>query len=113
MKKIFLFFAFISIIAQAQTAKGVKIGYIDMEYILEKVPDYADALNQLEQKAQNWKQEIETKRTALTTLKESLKTERVLLTKELIEERLKQRKHLKMQKQLRRLILHILNVKGY
>ena len=87
MKKIFLFFAFISIIAQAQTAKGVKIGYIDMEYILEKVPDYADALNQLEQKAQNWKQEIETKRTALTTLKESLKTERVLLTKELIEER--------------------------
>ena len=87
MKKIFLFFAFLSIIAHAQTAKGVKIGYIDMEYILEKVPDYADALNQLEQKAQNWKQEIETKRTALNTLKESLKTERVLLTKELIEER--------------------------
>jgi Skp family chaperone for outer membrane proteins len=58
-----------------------------MEYILEKVPDYAEALNQLEQKAQNWKQEIEAKRTALNTLKESLKTERVLLTKELIEER--------------------------
>ena len=87
MKKIFLFFAFLSILAHAQTAKGVKIGYIDMEYILEKVPDYADALNQLELKAQNWKQEIETKRTALNTLKESLKTERVLLTKELIEER--------------------------
>jgi Skp family chaperone for outer membrane proteins len=87
MKKIFLFFTFLSIIAQAQTARGVKIGYIDMEYILEKVPDYAEALNQLEQKAQNWKQEIEAKRTALNTLKESLKTERVLLTKELIEER--------------------------
>lgn len=87
MKKIFLFFTFISILTQAQTARGVKIGYIDMEYILEKVPDYADALNQLEQKAQNWKQEIETKKTALNTLKENLKTERVLLTKELIEER--------------------------
>jgi Skp family chaperone for outer membrane proteins len=65
----------------------VKIGYIDMEYILEKVPDYADAINQLEQKAQKWKQEIETKRNEVNTLKDNLKTERVLLTKELIEER--------------------------
>ena len=87
MKKIVVFLFFCSIIAPAQTAKGVKIGYIDMEYILEKVPDYAEALNQLEQKAQKWKQEIETKRTALTTLKESLKTELILLTKELIVER--------------------------
>lgn len=87
MKKIVVFLFFISIIASAQTAKGVKIAYIDMEYILEKVPDYADALNQLELKAQKWKQEIETKRTELTTLKENLKTERILLTKELIEER--------------------------
>lgn len=87
MKKIVVFLFFISFIASAQTAKGVKIAYIDMEYILEKVPDYAEALNQLELKAQKWKQEIETKRTELTTLKENLKSERILLTKELIEER--------------------------
>jgi Skp family chaperone for outer membrane proteins len=87
MKKLFLLISFFSIIANAQTARGVKIGYIDMEYILEKVPDYADAMNQLEQKAQKWKQEIETKRNEITILKDNLKTERVLLTKELIEER--------------------------
>lgn len=87
MKKLFLFLSFISIIANAQTARGVKIGYIDMEYILEKVPDYADAMNQLEQKAQKWKQEIDTKRNEITILKDNLKIERVLLTKELIEER--------------------------
>jgi Skp family chaperone for outer membrane proteins len=58
-----------------------------MEYILEKVPDYAEANNQLEQKAQKWKQEIEVKKTEITKLKDALKTERVLLTKELIEER--------------------------
>ena len=87
MKKLFLLISFLSIVAQAQTARGVRIGYIDMEYILEKVPDYADAMNQLEQKAQKWKQEIETKRTSLNVLKDNLKTERVLLTKELIEER--------------------------
>jgi len=68
-------------------SRGIKVGYIDMEYILEKVPDYAEAKNQLEQKAEKWKQEIETKKGDINKLKEALKTERVLLTKELIEER--------------------------
>lgn len=87
MRKLFLLISFLAIASQAQTARGVKIGYIDMEFILEKVPDYAEAINQLEQKAQKWKQEIETKNAAVTVLKNELKTERVLLTKELIEER--------------------------
>ena len=67
--------------------RGVKIGYIDMEYILEKVPDYAQAKNLLEEKAQKWKQEIEEKKLEIVKLKETLKSEKVLLTKELIEER--------------------------
>jgi Skp family chaperone for outer membrane proteins len=68
-------------------SRGIKVGYIDMEYILEKVPDYAEAKNQLEQKAEKWKQEIETKKNDIAKLKEALNTEKVLLTKELIEER--------------------------
>ena len=44
-----------------------------MEYILEKVPDYANALNQLEQKAQKWKQEIEVKRNEIDKLKNKIK----------------------------------------
>ena len=87
MKKLFFILTLISLTSYAQTARGVKIGYIDMEYILEKVPDYADAINQLEQKAQKWKQEVEAKKTEINKLKDALKTERVLLTKELIEER--------------------------
>jgi Skp family chaperone for outer membrane proteins len=87
MKKLLFIMALLSFTAYAQTARGVKIGYIDMEYILEKVPDYAEANNQLEQKAQKWKQEIEVKKAEISKIKESLKTERVLLTKELIEER--------------------------
>ena len=68
-------------------SKGVKIGYIDMEYILQNVPDYSEAKSQLEQKAQKWKQDIEAKKVDLAKLKDALKTERVLLTKELIDER--------------------------
>lgn len=76
----------VSVAIQAQS-RGVKIGYIDMEYILQNVPDYNEAKNQLEQKAQKWKQEIETKKNEVSRLKDLLATERVLLTKELIEER--------------------------
>ena len=87
-KHIFLLLIMMSIssIVHAQS-RGVKIGYIDMEYILQNVPDYNEAKNQLEQKAQKWKQEIETKKNEITRLKELLPTERVLLTKELLEER--------------------------
>ncbi len=67
--------------------KGVKIGYIDMEYILENVPDYKEASIQLDQKAQKWKEEIEVKKNAITKLKDNLKSEKALLTKELITER--------------------------
>ena len=68
-------------------SRGVKIGYIDMEYILQNVPDYSEAKSQLEQKAQKWKQDIEAKKIEIAKLKDALKTERALLTKELIDER--------------------------
>ena len=67
--------------------RGTKIGYIDMEYILQNVTDYTEAKNQLEQKAQKWKQEIETKKIEINKLKDALKAEKALLTKELIDER--------------------------
>jgi Skp family chaperone for outer membrane proteins len=85
-KTFFIFFLAVTFASIGQT-RGVKIGYIDMEYILQNVPDYTEAKNQLEQKAQLWKQEIETKKNDIARLKEALKTERVLLTKELIEDR--------------------------
>ena len=89
MRKQFLFL-FLSLIvantSQAQT-RTTRIGYIDMEYILENVSDYKEAKAQLELKAQKWKQEIETKKQDINNLKESLKAEKALLTKELISER--------------------------
>jgi Skp family chaperone for outer membrane proteins len=90
MRKGFLFIFLVLIVvntSQAQT-KGTKVGYIDMEYILQNVPDYTEAQNQLEQKAQKWKQEIETKKNEINKLKEALKAEKALLTKGLIEERI-------------------------
>lgn len=89
MRKQFLFIFLALIVAntsQAQT-RTTRIGYIDMEYILENVSDYKEATAQLELKAQKWKQEIEAKKLDINTLKETLKAEKALLTKELIDER--------------------------
>ena len=89
MRKYFLYLFLSLVIVQtinAQT-RGTKVGYIDMEYILQNVPDYTEATIQLEQKAQKWKQEIESKKVELNKIKEALKAEKALLTKELIDER--------------------------
>ncbi len=67
--------------------RGVRIGYIDMEYILESVPEYREATTQLEGKVQRWKQDIEKKQREIDQMKLNLANERVLLTKELITER--------------------------
>ena len=84
-----LFFALVflcfSFITNAQ--RGVRIGYIDMEYILENVPEYTEASVQLDGKVQRWKQDIEKKQKKIDQMKLNLSNERVLLTKELIEER--------------------------
>jgi Skp family chaperone for outer membrane proteins len=88
MKKHFFILVFVLLVSFFVNAqKGVRIGYIDMEYILQNVPDYTDAKNQLEEKAQKWKQEIETKKNEIKKLQDALETEKVLLTKELFEER--------------------------
>ena len=86
-KQFLLFLAILFTSLTFGQAKGVKIGYIDMEYILQNVPSYSEAKNQLELKAQKWKQEIEVKNNEITKLKDALKAEQVLLTKELIAEK--------------------------
>ena len=67
--------------------RGVRIAYVDMEYILENVEEYRDASTQLEAKAQKWKIEIEQKQSIVEQMKNDLMAEKVLLTDQLIAER--------------------------
>ena len=76
---------FVSLAAWSQ--RGVRIGYVDMEYILENVEEYRDATEQLNAKANKWKQEIELKLSKVEQMKKDLASEKVLLTDELILER--------------------------
>ena len=67
--------------------RGVRIAYIDTEYILENVPEYQEATAQLEDKAQKWKNEIQAKLTVVEQKRKDLSNEKALLTNELIDER--------------------------
>jgi len=71
----------------AQRVNGARVGYIDMEYILENVTAYQEANTQLEAKAERWKSEIQKKQNTIDQMKKNLSAERVLLTKELVDER--------------------------
>lgn len=67
--------------------RGVRIAYIDTEYILENVPEYQEATGQLEDKAQKWKNEIQSKLATVEQKRKDLSNEKALLTAELIDER--------------------------
>ncbi len=86
--KLFFIGFFITVTLSVSAQKSnIRIGYVDTEYILENVPEYTDALSQLNQKVQKWKSEIDLKLRDIDKKKLDLRNERVLLTKELIEER--------------------------
>jgi len=85
--KILILIVALAITSIATAQRGVRIGYIDMEYILENVPEYQEASIQLDGKIQQWKKDIEKRLQEVDQMKLDLSNERVLLTKELIEER--------------------------
>ncbi|MFS4467006.1 OmpH family outer membrane protein [Maribacter sp. 2210JD10-5] len=85
-KVLFLLVAFFGV-AVAVAQRGVRIAYVDMEYILENVEEYRDATEQLGTKVQKWKVEIEQKQSKVEQMKKDLMAEKVLLTPELISER--------------------------
>ena len=87
MKTKVLFIIVLLVTASASAQRGVRIAYIDMEYILENVDEYKEANSQLNAKAEKWKSEIDEKRGAIEQMRKNLSAEKVLLTKELAQER--------------------------
>jgi len=87
MKKFIILFAALLISSYTFSQRGVRIGYVDTEYILQNLSEYEDTRNQLEEKAKKWKREIENRFSDLENKKEALNAERLLLTEELIKEK--------------------------
>jgi len=89
IKKVLLTSMIVLFISTASFAqRGQKIGYVDLEYILENIPEYAQAQAQLDQKVVKWQQKLDKLKTEIETMKIDLSNEKALLTDALIEERL-------------------------
>ncbi|MBT7656066.1 MAG: OmpH family outer membrane protein [Flavobacteriales bacterium] len=70
-----------------EAQRGARVGYIDMDIILENISEYKKASLLLDQRIEEWKKEIELKKIELKQLQDQLNAERVLLTPELIADR--------------------------
>ena len=87
MTKKVVLFAFILLSIQVIAQKPQRFGYIDMEYILENIPEYTEAETRINAKALTWQRTIDEKQSEIADLKADLRNEKVLLTQELIEEK--------------------------
>ena len=87
MKKIFLCLVLLFSISLSWAQRSQIIAYIDMEYILENVPEYLEAQNTLDAKVVKWQQRLDKQARFIEVLKTDLANEKAILTKDLIEEK--------------------------
>ena len=69
-------------------ANAQKFGYIDTNFILSKMPEYAKAQSEIDQLSGGWQKEVEDMSRNVEALYASFKAEEVLLTEEMKGERL-------------------------
>ncbi|WP_298782473.1 OmpH family outer membrane protein [uncultured Polaribacter sp.] len=101
MKKIFLPIVLLLSVTTFWSQKGQVIAYIDMEYILENVPEYIQAQNTLDSKVAKWRKNLDKQTRHIEVLKTDLANEKAILTKDLIIE--KEEEIAIKQEELRRL----------
>jgi Skp family chaperone for outer membrane proteins len=67
--------------------KPQRVAYVDMNYILENVPEYVNAQSQLDAKVKTWQKKLDDLSGEIDQMRTDLSNEKSLLTKELIRER--------------------------
>lgn len=87
MKKIFLLVVLLFSVTTFWSQRNQTIAYIDMEYILENVPEYIQAQNTLDAKIAKWRKNLDKQARHIEVLKSDLAGEKAILTKDLIEEK--------------------------
>jgi outer membrane protein len=71
-------------------AKSQKFGYIDSDFILNKMPEYKKAQDEIDQLASGWQKEVEDLQKKVDGLYRAYTAEQVLLTEEMKQGRLEE-----------------------
>ncbi len=88
LNKYYLVF-FTLIFVGISDAFAQKFGYVDTNYILSQMPEYAEAKAEIDKISQTWAQEVQDMYKEIEEMEASLKAEEVLLTKEMKDDRYK------------------------
>jgi outer membrane protein len=80
MKKVVLF---LMVIMMAAMASAQKFAYVDTQYILDNIPEFAEAQAQLDELSSQWQKEIETKFAEVDKMYKDYQTQSVLLPDDL------------------------------
>ena len=72
-------FLFVVIIFFAATVQAQKFAYVDTQYILDNIPEFAEAQSQLDEISVQWQKEIEAKLAEVDKMYKDYQTQAVLL----------------------------------
>lgn len=86
MKKL-IFALLLSVFMFAGSLQAQKYCYVDTQYILDNIPEYKAAQQQLDQLSINWQKDIEAKYTFIDKLYKDFQAEQILLTEEMKRKR--------------------------
>ncbi|UOQ66727.1 OmpH family outer membrane protein [Hymenobacter volaticus] len=88
MKKTFAALAsLLVLLITVGSASAQKFGYIDSEFIMGKMPEYAQAQTEINNLSQNWQKDIEAQKKDLDKLYRTYQAEEVLLTEPMKKKR--------------------------
>lgn len=68
--------------------KAQRFGYIDTDYILNKMPEYREAQSEIDMLSKGWEQEVQEMSKGIESMYNELEAERVLLTEEMRKDRM-------------------------
>ena len=80
-------YVFFFLIFGLNFVNGQRFGYIDTDFILNKMPDYKKAQDEIDQLAEAWAKEVDDMNKEIKSMYSALQAEQVLLTEEMKIER--------------------------
>jgi outer membrane protein len=80
----------IALLAGSISTQAQKFCFVDMEYILGKLPQYATAQKELETVSQGYQKEIEAKRKMVDDMFKQYQAEQVLMTDQMKQQKIKE-----------------------
>jgi outer membrane protein len=87
LKSLFRVATMLTLLFCSVPASAQKYAYVNTQYILDNIPDYKAAQQQLDQIAAQWQKEIEDKYAIIDKLYKAYESEQILLTEEMKKKR--------------------------